>query len=115
VACRGTLCTPLCGSLADEYDALTQATGKEQYVFFSFPHIGIDSTGIVGNIRWAAQVPLGIRLREVQLEPLGMRCSIERECWTTSCLSGIKIKDTMQANVSLPMLTTAYLWISPYV
>jgi len=25
-------------------------TGKEKYVFFSFPHIGIDSTGKVGNI-----------------------------------------------------------------
>lgn len=29
---------------------VSPATGKEQYVFFSFPHIGIDSTGIVGNI-----------------------------------------------------------------
>mgnify|MGYP001028191428 CR=1 FL=1 len=27
-----------------------QTSGKERYVFFSFPHIGIDSKGVVGNI-----------------------------------------------------------------
>ena len=29
---------------------LVQSSGKERYVFFSFPHIGIDSKGVVGNI-----------------------------------------------------------------
>ncbi len=29
---------------------LPQTSGKERYVFFSFPHIGIDSKGVVGNI-----------------------------------------------------------------
>ncbi len=30
--------------------ASLQTSGKERYVFFSFPHIGIDSRGAVGNI-----------------------------------------------------------------
>ena len=29
---------------------LLQASGRERYVFFSFPHIGIDESGEVGAI-----------------------------------------------------------------
>ncbi|GAB4813693.1 hypothetical protein N2152v2_000739 [Parachlorella kessleri] len=32
------------------HSPVDESSGKERYVFFSFPHIGIDSKGVVGNI-----------------------------------------------------------------
>ncbi|GAB4823828.1 hypothetical protein N2152v2_010874 [Parachlorella kessleri] len=32
------------------HSPVCETSGKERYVFFSFPHIGIDSKGVVGNI-----------------------------------------------------------------
>jgi Limiting CO2-inducible proteins B/C beta carbonyic anhydrases len=82
-----------------------QGTGKERYVFFSFPHIAIDSTGEVGAIsrpgRPGASSACGAlkaALGEVQSKGLEANCSQASENNPTSiscgCGAGLLVLST---------------------
>jgi hypothetical protein len=58
-----------------------QASGKERYVFFSFPHIGIDAEGVVGNISRPGRSSISCACGAV-IKALG---DIKRDGLTCSC------------------------------
>jgi len=58
-----------------------QSSGKERYVFFSFPHIAIDSKGVVGNIARPGRAAMSCACGAI-IKSLG---DIKRDGLTCSC------------------------------
>jgi hypothetical protein len=72
-----------------------QGTGRERYVFFSFPHIGIDETGEVGAIsrpgrakKSCACGALAKCLNEVKADGLGRNFAIPGGRHCCCCTAG---------------------------
>ena len=71
---------------------LVQSSGKERYVFFSFPHIGIDSKGVVGNISRPGRAGMSCACGAVI--KVCLSCQVLIFCWwahrrrTSPCVTG---------------------------
>lgn len=65
------------------HSPVCETSGKERYVFFSFPHIGIDSAGVVGNIsrpgRSAMSCACGAVIKALgEIKNEGLQCNCKQ-------------------------------------
>ncbi|GAB4818999.1 hypothetical protein N2152v2_006045 [Parachlorella kessleri] len=63
------------------HSPVDESSGKERYVFFSFPHIAIDSKGVVGNIARPGRAAMSCACGAI-IKSLG---DIKRDGLTCSC------------------------------